>query len=488
MYPDSHRPSVPTKTAASRGRGRHALAVAIVALLPAVSRGEALRDSKDMPLQTGWLPSLWMTQEYRFRSAGSAETLATSPLGSSGTGPVRDQDLRLTLDGSVVGLSEHFVGTLSAALWLDLDGQNAQDKQDVFGESRGIAQSLAVIYTASAEWRRTGPLARLALGRQQANHGLPVSFDGGSIDLQFLERRLSLFAFGGQTVHFFETRPGLFENWLVSAGVGLRLGQHVKVEADSRYLRELVLGTTGTYDDRVHTNSYGATMMGRWDELQAKLFARGINHSFSHVGGSFQLQAPLAGVGVFGQVAAQLVTLGEIAESENPYYSMLGNCLPHLRGRLEAWKDFDLGAEGSLVVALGTRLRQLLHDQPTRFNRNTNAMYLRVDLNDKPFKGALASVSADWNMPTQPDDSTRFFTVGGSAGYKSRSAQAEAGTYYQRFKINYYRNVEEMEDVRTVYAMGAYRVLPQLEIRGRYVIEVVDRTIHSVYLTLREDL
>jgi hypothetical protein len=447
-----------------------------------------MRDGRDTSAHSGWSPSLWMTQEYRLRNAGSAETSATSPLATTGTGPVRDQDLRLTLDGSVVGLGGHFVATLSAALWLDLDGQNPEDKQDVFGDARGIDRSLAVVYTASAQWRRAGPLTRLAVGRQQASHGLPVTFDGGSLDLQFLERSLSLFGFGGRTVHFFEISPGLFENWLVSGGVGLRLGEHVKVEADSRYLHEVILGSAGVVGDRVNTNSYGATLMGRWDELQAKLFARGINRSFSHVGGTFHLQAPRAGVGLDGHATAQLVTLGEIAESESPYYAILGNCLPHVRARLEAWKDFRLGDEGSFVIALGTRVRQLLDDQPTRFNRNVNALYLRADLNDMPFRGAFASATAEWNMPTQPDDPTRFFTAGGSVGATSRKAKGEVGTYFQRFKINYYRNVEELEDVRTVYAMGSYRIFSQLEVRGRYVLEVVDRTIHSVYLTLREDL
>jgi hypothetical protein len=167
---------------------------------------------------------------------------------------------------------------------------------------------------------------------------------------------------------------------------------------------------------------------------------------------------------------------------------VLGNSLPFLRARLETWKDFAFDEGGALTVAVGTRFRQLLHDQPTRFNRNMNALYARIDLNDNPFKGAFASASVDWNMPTQADDPTRLFTVGGSAGYNARTAKAEVGTYFQRFKINYYRDVEELTDVRTLYVMGSYRVLSHLEVRARYLLEVVDRTIQSAFLTLREDL
>jgi hypothetical protein len=472
----------------SKGRAASALVLALAALWPVSLRAAEDQQGGDSLSQSAWTPSLWMTQEYRFRSAGSAESSTADLLGESGTGAVRDQDLRLTLDGNLLSPGGHFTATLSAALWRDLDGRNTQDKQDVFGESRGLDQTVGVLYTASAEWQRLGPLARLAVGRLQANHGLPITFDGGALSLLFLDQRLTLFGFGGRTVHFFETLPGFFENWLVSGGASLRVGPNLKIEVDSRYLHEMILGAGGLPSERVNTNAYGATVMGYWEELRGKVFARGINRGFSHVGGDFNLQVPRAALGIAGQAAAQLVALGEIAESENPYFSMLGLSLPHLRARLETWKDFALGGAGSLVVAVGSRIRQLLHDQPSRFNRNMSALYLRADLNDIPCKGAFVGAAAEWNLPTQADQPTRFFTVGGSAGYTSRTAKIETGSYFQRFKINYYRDVEELEDVRTAYVMGSYRLLSQLEIRARYVAEIVDRNIHSLFLTLREDL
>lgn len=458
----------------------------MVAITPAVSVAEPVEVNGAAP--TKWSATFWSTQEYRLRNSTSPASTAASPLASTGTGTVRDQDLVLTLDGNVTGLGQHAVATLSAALWCDLDGPSAQNGQDVFGDARGLSQTMAVVYTASAEWLRSGHLTRLAVGRQQTKHGLPVTFDGAAVDLRVLERRLALFGFGGRTVHFFETRPGLFENWLVSGGAGLRLGEHLQIEADSRYLHESILGAAGAPGRRVNTNSYGLTAMGRWNDAHAKLFARGINHAFSHVGGGFHLQTLDADVGVDGNATAQLVTLGEIAESENPLYSVLGNSLPHLRARLETYKTFLLGEQAALVVAVGTRLRQLLHDEPTRFNRNTGALYARADVNDLATKGTFASALGEWNMPTQSGDSTRFFTVGGGLGYRSTTLKVEAGTYYQRFKINYYQDVEELANARTAYGMAALRVLPQLELRARYVVEILDRTIQSVYLTVREDL
>jgi len=473
---------------ASAGSTLAGLTLAVLLCGPTGARADQLLDSKKAPVLAGWSASAWLTQEYRFRTAGAPEAVSATALGEPPVAsPSSDQDLRLTIDGTVTGLHDRAAATLSAALWIDVDGHVPQGDPDLFGDSQGLAQPLGVIYALTAEWRRSQPLERLALGRQQAMHGLPVTFDGGALDLRFLERRLLLFAFGGHTVHFFQTEPGFFENWLASAGAGFRITPSVQLEIDSRFLHEQVLGQGGDPGATLDTNSYGATVTARWDTLQGKLFARGMNRDFSHVGGAFHLQVPNAAVGVDGQATAQLATLGEIAESESPFYSLLGNSLPHLRARLEAWKDFRLGAQGSFALAIGSRFRQLLSDQPTRFNRNMNVMYARGDLNDLPWRGAYASISAEWNLPTQPADSTRFFTVGGAAGYLSWALRAEAGTYYQRFKINYYRDVEELADARTVFAMASYRVLPPLEVRARYVLEIVDRTIHSLYLTLRED-
>jgi hypothetical protein len=80
-----------------------------------------------------------------------------------------------------------------------------------------------------------------------------------------------------------------------------------------------------------------------------------------------------------------------------------------------------------------------------------------------------------------------FLALGGSAGYSVRRIKVEAGTYYQRWKVNYYRDVEELQNARTVFGTVAVRALPWLEVRARYTAEIVDRTIQSVFLSLRED-
>lgn len=463
------------------------LACSILALLlPATAWAKDTQEQPPVQPRSGWLADVSLSQEYRFRSAGSAPAASASPLeGSPAPAPKSDHDLRLTLDGTVSGMGDHVLGTISAALWRDLDSHVPRGEPDLFGDPQDMAQPLFVLYSLTAELRRTSPVDRLAVGRQQSTHGLPVTFDGGALDLRFLERRLSFFTYGGRTVHFFETVPGLLENWLFGGGAGLRMTQHTQVEVDSRYLHETLPEANGVLRKRVNTNSYGLALTGRWDDLSGKLFARGMNRRFSHVGGVFHVLVPSLSMGVDAQANAQLIPLGEIAESESPYYSMLGNSMPHVRARLETWKDVTLGERGTLALAVGGRARQLLHDEPSRFNRNTNAVYARLDLKDLPWTGAFVSATAEWNLPTY--DASSYLAVGGAAGYMSRLAKLEAGTYFQRFKINYYRDVEELTSARTVYAMASWRVLPRLEVRGRYILEIVDRTIHSAFLTLRED-
>jgi hypothetical protein len=458
----------------------------VLVLVPVAAAAQEARESPSAPARPKWSAEVSLSQEYRFRSAGSATVPAVGPLGDSpAPSPKSDHDLRLTLDGTVSGMENHLLGTVSAALWRDLDSHVPRGEPDVFADSQDLAQPLFIVYSLTAELRRRSPLDRLAVGRQQSSHGLPVTFDGGALDLRFWQRRLSLFTYGGRTVHFFETTPGLLENWLFGGGGGLRITPHTQIEVDSRYLHETVPDAGGVLQKRVDTHSYGLTLTGRWDDISGKLFARGMNHSFSHVGGVLHLQIPTLGLGLDGQATAQLVPLGEIAESESAYYAMLGNSMPFVRARLETWKDFVLGSKGTLALAVGGRVRQLLHDDPSRFNRNMNAVYGRLDLKDLPWAGVFVSATAEWNLPTY--DKSSYFSLGGSAGYASAVAKIEAGSYYQQFKINYYRDVQELLSARTVYAMASWRVLPRLEVRGRYVLEIVDRAIHTAYLSLRED-
>ena len=421
----------------------------------------------------------------------SAQSASASPSGVLGVPPAAnpktDQDLRLTLDGQARGYHDQLQGQISAAFWYDLDGHVPAGQPDLFGETSDYQQPLIVVYALSAEWRRSLPLEYLRLGRQTSEHGLPITFDGGSLGLRLWERQLSLFGYAGRTIHFFETQPGLFENWVTCVGAGYRPSGNLRLEVDSRFEHDAVLSQDAQERDWVYAHSYGLTLSTRFEEGWARLFVRGLNRSASHAGGALRLVFPSIAAGIDAQANAQLRTLGEISENENPFYSLLGPSLPNLRTRLEVWKEIGLGQLATLDLRAGWRVRQLLRGVESPFNRNFGGVYFQTEVNNLVAKGLFAAGILEWNYVPWSLANDSFLALGGSAGYSIRRVKVEAGTYYQRWKVNYYRDVEELQYARTVYGTVAVRALPWLEVRARYTLEIVDRTIQSVFLSLRED-
>jgi len=447
--------------------------------------GEATVQTRVEP-ERAWSGELSLVQEYRLRTAGSGVESSSGTPGPS-VAAETDQDLRLTLDGQGRGYHDHLQGQISAALWYDLDGHAPQGQPNVFGETSDYRQPLFVVYTLSAEWRHSLPLEYLRLGRQVSEHGLPITFDGGSLGLRLWERQLLLFGYGGRTIHFFETQPGFFENWVTCVGAGYRPNQNFRLELDSRFEHDSILSQDQQERVWVYAHSYGLTASARFEESWAKLFVRGLNRSASHAGGALRLVFPSLALGIDAQVNAQLRTLGEISENENPFFSLLGPSLPNLRTRLEVWKEFGLGQTTGLYLRAGWRMRQLLSGAEGPFNRNFGGVYFQTELNDLAVKGLFAAGILEWNYIPWSLTRDSFLALGGSAGYSTRRVKAETGTYYQRWKVNYYRDVQELQDARTVYGSAGFRALPWLEVRARYTLEIVDRYIHSAFFSIRED-
>jgi hypothetical protein len=450
--------------------------------------GEAAVQTRVEPQPT-WSANLSLLQEYRYRTAqaGSASTagLLEVPVAAK---PVPDQDVRLTLDGQARGYGDRLQGQVSAAFWMDVDGHVPKGQPDLFGEISDYRQPLVMVYSLSAELRRPLPLEYLRLGRQSSEHGLPLTFDGAALSLRLWERRLALFGYGGRSVHFFEVQPGLLENWVACAGAEYWPTQDVRVEFDSRFEHDTVLLQDGRQTVWIYAHSYGVNLSTRFEQGWAKLFARGLNRSASHAGGALRLAFPSIRFGIDAQASAQLRSLGEISENENPFYAMLGTSLPNLRSRLELWKEIGLGQTTILALRAGWRVRQVLRGEPGPFNRNAGGVYFQTELNDLAVKGIFVSGSAEWNYLPWSFTNDSFLAVGGSAGYATRKIKVEAGTYYQRWKINYYRDVQELHNARTVLGMVGVRALPWLEVRARYTLDIVDRYIHSAFLSIREDL
>ena len=120
------------------------------------------------------------------------------------------------------------------------------------------------------------------------------------------------------------------------------------------------------------------------------------------------------------------------------------------------------------------------------FNRSFGKAYLLFDVHDLGIKGLYANLAAeghyDYNDGKLLGD--WILAVAGAAGYEGHGVKAEAGTYYQRFKYQYYLDVNETEDVRTVYASLAWKLVDWLTVKAKYELEWTDRYVHTVTATV----
>ena len=435
----------------------------------------------------GWTSDFSLLEEYRLRIASHA--LPTSgPLGELlQTNQQSDQHLRLLGDGQISGLNDHFRAVVSSALWLDLDGPSAPGAASLFATQYDNAQPWVAVYALSAEWREHKALDHVRVGRQASEHGLPLTFDGMSLGVRLLRRRLQLFGFGGKTVHFFETVPGLFENWVASTGAVLRPTSSTAFEFDTRLIREQTLNADRSQRNAITNHSYGLSAALGSENLSSKVYVRGIDRRPSHLGGAFMFENERLGLGLDARIHAQLVTLGEVVESENPFYSLLGPSLPYAQFRFESWKDFRVGRQAHWSLHLGWRGRQVVGAAEQPFNRNTGAIYLHTRLDDFVRKGLFVGGTVECNYVSYTANSDRMLTLGGSTGYGNEWVKAELGTYFQQYKIIYYQSAEELHNARTVYGSVAFEPAQWLELRARYEIDIFDMYLQSFFFSARQD-
>src|SRR5512138_3887372 len=133
------RSSPLARTSPCQARLALGLAGMLLALHPAVAWCDDAATSTNVA-GAGWSGNLWLAQEYRLRTAGAAGP--AGPLGQSAASPSSDQDLRLTVDATLLGLGERAAGNLSAALWLDLDGHLDQGGADPLTDAQGWTRAL----------------------------------------------------------------------------------------------------------------------------------------------------------------------------------------------------------------------------------------------------------------------------------------------------------------------------------------------------------
>jgi hypothetical protein len=461
----------------------------------------------------------WMglTEEFRGRwavrgteSAGLPSGESEDGEGSSGPADEQDLDLRLFGEGGLRDGSDRFAARFALAAWGDLDG-TPEESFSALGSIHDAPRFDLDVYSLYADYTPggstgSGEFLKLARGgRQTASVGIPVTFDGIGVTVTPVRRTLDLFAFGGRTAHFFEAEAGLFEDWIGSAGFVLRPVPSVKLVGDYRFQKEDVdsprtfgAGDEGEEEDEgefgdvefgrksVTDHTYGLTAWytpGEWLYLRA--YGRGLDDQVSHAGGGAMAYWDAAGLGCEARADVQLATLKEVNESLNPYFAILGESLSNARFKVDLFKDLETGV-GDFVFHAGYGGKKILDGEEKPFNREATRAYLLVAASDLFVSGPFVTLSGDAYLAgLSPDPAGEgFFTVGASLGFDGNTHRVEAGTYYQRFKYDYYRQVNEIYDVRTWFADVSMDILPWLEAEARYQWEQFDWDIHTFTLSL----
>ena len=434
----------------------------------ATQLGSEIEVSEGEPTEN-WSVNLFLAETYRGR-------FALDPF-------EHDHDFNVLLDLSMASPSDSFGIDIMLDLWWEA-GQPSEESDDpLFGSQYQQREGHVWLeaYKLSFEYRDVGVLKLIRAGRQVAEYGEPATFDGLTVTLRPYKPYLDLFLFGGRSVHFFKTDEGGFENWLAAGGALIRPTPYLRFELMYRFAREDSEIDGGELID--HEFHFQAWYRYE-DYLRLRAFVQTVNEDLAYAGGAVRLAWPEMELGADLSVRAQTATLDDITESVNPFNTVLGRSLPHVRYRADLWKAFTTGA-GIFALHLGYEGRQLTGDHTqTSFNRNSGRVYVLFTAYDIGADGPfLTLVFERWTEGASPT-ANGIWTGGGSLGYQADRFRVEAGSFYQRYKYDYYQDVRESLDVRTVYVEAGGKVLDWLRVRGRYEFEWIGRQVHNVTIGL----
>ncbi|MDF1564541.1 MAG: hypothetical protein P1V51_15965 [Deltaproteobacteria bacterium] len=468
----------------------------LFALWPGLSRAEAPADepspaaAEETALASPGLV-YWLTarQGYRLRDARPGDEAAADPLAP--VAPATDQDLHLALDAGLLNGAGTLGADLALGAWLDADGIAGDPAPLAFASVRdGAAGRAASLYLASVFYRPGGWLKEVRLGRMSTGFGTRTVFDGASLSLLPLRglrspalARLELVALGGRTAHLYELDGEHFEDWLGAVALRLRPLRDLKLALDYRLMIE---------DSASAGLDHGYGLEAQWrisDFLGARLEVRGVDDALSRLALAGRYWHEALGFGLDARIDLQLSTLEALNERDDPLFAILGPSHPNLRWDLDLFEEFETG-HADYVLHLGWQGREPLDGISAPFNRRQGRLHLTGDALELVIPGLQASLSLEYHHDGG-DLGEGLLTLGGAAGYRSealRGLGGELGSYYQRFKYDYYADVEERQDVRTFFVAAFVDALPWLEVRLRYTLEHFDRTAHSFHFLLTQRL
>ncbi len=463
----------------------HALCIAF-GVCPAAWAGESSSLAAS-PADGTWDTRFSISEEYRLRSASASSIPAGDPAMERSPAE-EDHDLRLGIQGESADPTGRYRLIADLGAWWDIDGTASGDQVQGM---RGITDTRDLwwdVFTLEGVYQGEGRLRELRVGRQNAEHGLPMVFDGLATRVNALPARLDLFAFGGRTVHFFSIADRPWESWLGSVGTSLRISETLRMELDYRFLREDVALFGNADHQAVVDHTYGLTGWWRPTEwLSARAEARGVDDQISLLSSSAKLTLAAWQAGASVLVSVQPMTLTEMNQQDNPLFTVLGQSLPHLRLAIDAfWEQPTRLALFGLHLGWSARL--LLEGSEGPFNRNLARAWGLLEALDLYFPGLSAGLTVD-DFYTPTDGAlaeNNTLSLGGFVRYERARFRTEVASAYQRYRYVYYRDVDELSDVRTVSAEVAVKLFSWLALRLRYELERFDRDVHTLTVALTE--
>ena len=451
--------------------------------VPAPQSDPALSvDDSRAPLTTRVLDALadgevWVSGTEGYRLRRLTDTFGT----------VNDNDLRIFIDGGASAWDARLTLAGSFALFVDLDGRDRDLRLRSVHDPTGRIDLLVNDLSATYGDERFVP--RFSVGRITVLEGFPLLLDGAAMNLVPLGHlargrlwgleRSELFFSAGRTQHFYDVDPSLFEDWVAQGGIKLKILRGLSLEADYRLLVEDSAARGVDHD-------YGASArwrLGPW--FLGRLYARGLNLGLQKIGGHGLIQLAPIGLDASVRVDAQTLTLGEVHERANPYYAILGTSRPNVRWNInvgERWRFAYLTAG----ARAGTAGRLRLDGPDDQYNRTWMRHWVAAELTDVLMRGLYLTTTLELSFAQKFTDDG-LVALGGVIGYRRRRWSVEAGTDFQRYKYTYYEDVDEIADVRTVWAGMRVPIVGPLTFRVDYRVEIYDRIAHTFNVAIAEN-
>ncbi len=414
--------------------------------------------------------------EYRFRSTPNEV----------------DQDLYSSLAVDVGNPElDKFSGSIFGTLATDIDGRSTSPSNasgetlyhvlDTYDDS-----THGRLYHAYLDVNRAGSISRLRLGRQELLTGLPAWLDGGSVDVEPLNRT-TITLYGGVPVNLYESSAGgdhIYGGQIRSTPLRWdHLGETTIVAEYQRYVDESK--DFGKHEDDV-VNVRAWQELAEYGDIEGRIFFLEGHLSDWSVTGRGRL--PLMDLTLEGHYKRHTLTTRDYSDRYTDYFAILG--------ALERYQEYGLrvykGLSNRFGVEAGFRSKRLLEqDDQNRSNTDFTRYFAGLDSDDFLVSGLSAGLFFEIWKASQNDE----FFVGFDLDYRaSELLRLEAGSSYSEFKyetddLGNLLSLDTRKDrVRDVFVGLKYELNRHRRVRVRYAVERSELdTINTVSVVLVQD-